>query len=421
MARAETITKLSLDRWAKIIGINPLHFNGVYDPERPTTPCSQPWMQFPWQAADRVGREEVAQAISDAEADIERELGYRLLPTWEIDEWHRSERPNRPELFNLSMTEVRGFAQTVKADWNYLVTGGVRQKDELELAAALDPWADDDDDGYFEVGNITGGVTVEAGTPACEIHIYYPGYAGADEWEIRPINVTVADTTATITFRREQCVLSELYDDLVPDADDSHMRGVDGSDDTNFLETVDVYRVYNDPQTQATFMWEPLGIGCGCNGSGCYQCQYATQTGCLMLRSEPRLSVVSYRPAVWNATNLDFDAAELAVNRTPDIVRLYYYAGWREKRLDCPTIVMDPQWERTVAQYAASKLDRPICECNNVRAWVEHWQRDLAIAKQDEFIKVSEKILDNPFGTTRGAIQAWKRVKAQAIGEGVLP
>ena len=422
MARAEAITKLPLDRWAKLIGIHPMHFNGVYDPARPTTPCEQPWMQHPWQAADRVGREEVAQAIADAEADIERYLGYRLLPDWEIDEWHRGERPNRPELFNLSVTDIRGFAQTVEADWGHLITGGVRQKDELELDAGLDPWADDDGDGYFEVGEITGGVTVEAGTPACEVHVYYPGHAGADEWEIRPINVTVVGALATITFRREQCVLSELYDDLVPDATDSHLRGVDGSVDANFLEEVDVYRVYNDPQTQATFMWEPLGIGCGnCNGSGCDQCQYTTQTGCLMLRSEPRLSVVSYRPAEWNMDNLDFDSLALAVSREPDMVRLYYYGGWQDKRLTCPTIRMDPAWEQTVAHYAAAKLDRPICECNNVGAWVKHWQHDMAIAKQDEFVKVTDKVLNNPFGTQRGAIAAWQKVQEQAIGRGVLP
>lgn len=426
MARAETITKLSLDRWAKIIGIHPMHFNGVFDPNRPTTPCEQPWLQHPWQAADRVGREEVAQAIADAEADIERYLHYRLLPVWETDEWHRGERPNRPELFNLSMTDVRGFAQTVAADWGYLITGGVRQKDLLEADAALD-YSDADGDTYNEVATVTGGVTVEEGTPACEVKVYFPvsnaqvATGGEDQWEIKPINVSVVGTTATITFRREQCVLPERYDDLVPPADDSHQRGVDGSDDGNFLEEVDVYRVYNDPQTQATFLWEGLGIGCPCNGTGCGQCEYSTQTGCLTLRSEPRLSVVAYRPATWNAENLEFDAAALAINREPDIVRLFYYAGWRDKRLEFPTIAMDPAWEQTVAHYAAAKLDRPICECNNVGAWVKHWQHDMAMAGEGEFVKFLDKQLDNPFGTQRGAIAAWQKVKEQAIGEEVMP
>jgi hypothetical protein len=229
-------------------------------------------------------------------------------------------------------------------------------------------------------------------------------------------------TPAVVTFRREQAVLSSLYDDLVPDADDSHLRGVDGSVDANFLTEVDAYRVYNDPQTQATFLWEPLGIGCGsCAGTGCGHCAYSIQGGCLMLRSEPRLSLVSYRPGTWDATNEEFTAEAYTENREPDIVRLYYYAGWRDRRLECPTVRMDPQWERVVAYYAASLLDRPICECNNVGAWVDHWQRDLAIAGADEFLKVPDRMLDNPFGTRRGAIFAWQRVKEQAIGQGVTP
>ena len=44
MARARTVTKLSLDRWAQIIGINPLHFSQVQI--EPPTVCAQPWMQY---------------------------------------------------------------------------------------------------------------------------------------------------------------------------------------------------------------------------------------------------------------------------------------------------------------------------------------------------------------------------------------
>ena len=427
MARAETITKLPLDRWAKIIGIHPMHFNGVFDPNRPTAPCEQPWMQWPWQAADRVGREEVAQAIADAEADIERYLGYRLLPVWETDEWHRGERPNRPELFNLSSTDLRGFAQSVAADWGYLFSGGIRRKTLLGQGDNPVDYSDADGDTYDEVATVTGGIAVPVGTDTCSIHVYFPvtnalvATGGEDQWEIKPINVSVTGALATITFRREQCVLPERYDDLVPPADDSHQRGVNGGDDANFLETVDVYVVDNDPSQQVTFLWEELGLGCACSGSGCAACEYGTQAGCLTLRSEPRLSVVAYRPADWNADTLEFDATALAVGREPDMVRLFYYAGWRDERLACPSIVMDPAWEQTVAHYAAAKLDRPICECNNVGAWVKHWQHDMAMAGENEFVKFLDKQLNNPFGTQRGAIAAWQKVKDQAIGEGVMP
>ncbi len=422
MARATTRTKLSLDRWAAIIGIHPAHFNGVFFGDSPSV-CQQPWLQQPWQAADRLGREEVARAIAQAEADIEDYIGYRLLPDWEVDEWQITERLWRKELVNLSVTDIRGMAQTVEAKWGYFVSGGIRASTLIEVARPI-VYTDEDGDDYEEIATVT--ATVEAGRDPCEIHIYYPVSnamvltGGEDQWEIRLIDVSITGVTATIRFHREQAVLPQELRDYFPPADDSHLRGVDGAVDGNFLETVDVYRVHNDPQTQVSFLWEPFGSGCECNSGGCVLCAYNTQTGCLMLRSEPRQSVVSYHPATWNADDEDFDAAAWAVNRQPNLARLFYYAGWRDKRQACPTVKMDPEWERTVAYYAAALLDRPICECNNIRAWVDHWQKDLAI-RGEEGLQVSSGDLDNPFGTRRGAVYAWKRVNREgaAIGGGV--
>jgi hypothetical protein len=118
-----------------------------------------------------------------------------------------------------------------------------------------------------------------------------------------------------------------------------------------------------------------------------------------------------------------FVAVEWARQRSPDIVRLWYYAGLRNKDLDCPTVTIDPDWERTVAYFAAALLDRPICECNNVQAWVRHWQRDLAIAGEEEGLSISPADLDSEFGTRRGAVAAWRRVIGEdgAVGHGVSP
>lgn len=419
MARAETITKLPLDRWAQIIGIHPAHFNGVYFGDSPTV-CQQPWMQQPWQAADRVGREEVALAIAQAEADIEAQLGYRLMPSWEVDEWRPTVRPWRPELANLSVTDIRGFGQIAFANWGYFVSGGVKASDLIEAEVAI-VYTDEDNDDYDEIATVT--VTVDEGQDPCEIHIYYPVShtmvltGGDDRWEIRPITVSIVGTTATIRFHREQAVFPDLYSDYFPPDDDSHLRGVDGAIDGNFLTAVDVYRVYNDPQTQVTMMWEPLGSGCSCNGSGCERCAYATQTGCLMVRGDPRQSIVVYQPGEWDADTQQFTSLAYAVGRQPDIARLYYLAGWQSKGLSCPLAQMDPDWARAVAYYAASLLDRPICECNNIKSWVDYWQRDLAVAGVDESLRVPDSMLDNPFGTRRGAVFAWQRVKDKMIGK----
>lgn len=422
MARAETRTKLSLDRWAALIGISPLHFNGVY--VRAPTVCEQPWLQFPYQSADRVGREDVAQAIAQAESDIEKHLHYRLLPSWEVDEWQPTVRPTRPELLNLSVTDLRGFGQLVKADWGHLVSGGIRAS-TLESVGEAVAYSNEDGDDYDEVATVT--VTVDAARDPCELHVYVPvsnpmvQTGGEEQWEIRPISVSITSTTATIRFRREQAVLPQLQLDLVPPTDDSHLRGVDGSVDANFLTTVDVYRVYNDPQRQVQFLWEPFGCTT-CGGTGCESCAYSTQEGCLIARGALRQSMLVYRPATWNSTTLEFDAAGWATGRQPDALRLWYYAGQRNKSFGCPTQVMSGDWERIVAYYAASLLDRAVCECNNVHAWVDHWRRDLRIPGE-EGLQISQADLENPFGTRRGAVQAWHRVVGEggAMGQGILP
>jgi len=402
------------------MGINPVHFNGVYWPNHPPTVCQQPWMQFAWQAVDRVSREEVAMAIKEAEDGIERVLGYRLLPSWETDEWHQTVRPYRPELFNLSATDLRGFGSTVKTKWGYVVSGGVRAKALIEEAVAI-TFTDEDGDGYEETA--TAAVAVVAGQSPCEVRAYFPvagvvHFSADDMWEIKPLQVTVAGLTATLTFRREQVVLPDLQLDLVPPADDSHLRGVDGSDDANFLAAVDVYRIYNDPQTQVTLLWEPFGDACGCGSGGCQACAYSAQTGCLVAR-EPRLGIVAYKAADWDADSLSFSPQGLLNSRLADLVRLYYYAGLRDKELSCPTTQMHSMWEKAVAYYAASLLDRPICECNNVRAWVEYWQKDVASAPPNERLEqIPEELLSNPLGTKRGALFAWRRalLDGEAIG-----
>ena len=423
MARSEKKPKLPLDTWAKLMGVNPLHFNGVYIENNPPAVCEQPWLQFAWQTADRVGREELSRALLQAEADIERHLKYRLIPTWEEDEWHATTRPLRRELFNLTNTDIRGFAQTVKANWGHLVSGGIKASailvDGLDAAVA---YSDPDNDGYDEVATVT--VTVDAGQDPCEIHVYFPisnvmvGAAPEDQWEIRPIGVSISGVTATITFRREQAVKPELQLDVVPPADDSHLRGVDGDADANFLTTVDVYRVYNDPQTQVNLLWEGLGIGCDNCLGGCNLCEYSTQAGCLTARGDLKLSQVAYRPATWDSDTETFDTAALAVSRQPDNVRLWYYAGLRDQSLACPTIEMSGDWARTVSYYAAAILDRQVCTCENIHSNIEYWQDDRAV-RGSEGLNIPTRMLDNPFGTRRGAMYAWERVKGAgaAIGQ----
>src|SRR3990167_8972555 len=398
MARATTRTKLSLDRWAQLMGIHPLHFNQVILPDMPPSVCAQPWLQHAWQSADRVGREDLAVAIAEAESLIEQHLHARLLPSWEVDEWQATVRPADPTFYNITSKDIRRLSQVVEASWKHFVSGGIELRTLIEAGAAI-AYSDDDGDGYDETATVSVAVSF---ADACQVRVYVSGEGGADEAEIRPVNVSIAAGTATITFRRELAVLDDLLQAFDADA-------VDGTADANFLVEGDVYRVQNDPQQQATLMWEPFASCVVCSGTGCEQCAFETQTACLRARGEPRNAMLSYEPGDWDADTETFLSASLAGSRQPDVVRLWHYAGIRDTRLACPTNRMAEDWERAVAYFAAARLERPLCECNNAHAWVEHWRRDLAI-RGEEGLSIARADLDNPFGTLLGAVNAWRKI-----------
>src|SRR3990167_7560962 len=287
MARANTLTWLSLDRYATVMGINPLHFNGITS-QYTSTVCEDVWFQVAWQSANRVSREDLAQAIQDAEQMLAGYAGYHLLPDWVRDERHSTVRPAMPELYNLTGGNVRGQAKSLALRRGYVIAGGVKARTLVTAGLAV-TYSDEDGDGYKETATATATTTVVA----CQVRAFFPvsaigaEFAGTDEWEIRPIRVTDNGATVTIRFRREQLPDPDLWERLNADS-------IDGDVDANFLTTVDVYRVWNDPQTQASFLW--LNPDCSnCGGSGCVACELATQAGCLTVRNTP-LGLAAYSP-----------------------------------------------------------------------------------------------------------------------------
>lgn len=421
MAGSELRTKLPLDTFARFAGIDPLHFNQVSLGARPDQEaiCQSVYFQHEWQDVDRDGREAIARAIREAEGQLEAHLGYRLLPSWEVDEWRGSTPYFGPERINLTTRNARGFQQAVEAKWGYFVTGGREAKAVVEAARPI-TYTDEDGDGYAEKAVVT--ATVAAGQDACELALFYPvsgvvDDAGDDRWEIRPVKVSVSGTTATFVFRREQAVDAAAITENDPEA----VLGTDAPGAGTFLQTVDVWRRYNDPSQQAHLLWEPVGT-CGiCADGTCQTCALATQAACLHPRGDPRLSILAYTPGTYDATTSTFSVVEASVGRQPEAVRLWYRAGWRDNAQACPMRDMDPAWARTVAILAASKLERPPCECRAVGNFIARWQEDLAYSggvEQTALYSVSARALDNPFGTRRGEVYAWRRVEefGAAIG-----
>lgn len=383
MARASTKTMLSLDRFAAIVGIHPLHFNQVELPnlEGNAQICGLPILQYSWQNADRVGREEVAQAIAMAEDYICHNLGFKLLPTWEQDE----------------ITTPRGRYTPLRTRWKYVISGGVEGKSLIDDNVAI-TYSDSDSDGYEETATISFTTTV---TDPDEIAVFYPDVDGDDAYEIRPITVAI-DTDAdlaTVVCRREQLVILSAQEDMLD------TRSVDGQDDSKFLTVVDVYRRYNDPSNMGSL----ISFSGGCCASGCSACQYTSSAVCLSV-ANARNGIVNISPGTWDEEDTTYIHANLCALVSKADLR--YRAGASDAR---SKVKLKPEWERAVAYYALSFLDRPLCRCNSLSAFSDYWRQD--IAKREFGFNASQALLNCPLGTTRGAINAWRLIQRDAVGE----
>lgn len=375
MARSSVNTLIPLDRFARIIGINPLHFNQVYHTVSPSTLCSMPIVQYAWQDSDRVGREEISFALREAENVFAEWLGFDVAPRWIAQERARYISPANRSSFNSG-----GYYRSVQTRRGYVITGGQEAKTLIQAGDTV-VYSDVDGDGYKETATISTPTTV---TDTDEIAIYYPGKGGASEWEIRPLtSVAIIAGVATITLRREQLVLENLQELFGSES-------VDGEVDANFLATVDVYRHYNDPSVQVRFLWEDN------DATG-----FPMQTGFFNIR-DYRNGIVVPRAGNWVVADNDFTLTEWAECSTPDYVDLWYKAGWNSS----------PELERAVCLYALSLLDRPICGCDSINHHSMYWREDLSevVSGRGRF-QIGRRVQDNPLGTTRAAAEAWKLIE----------
>jgi len=189
-------------------------------------------------------------------------------------------------------------------------------------------------------------------------------------------------------------------------------KALDATKASSYETTIDVYRVYNDPQTQVQFMWEGYGDGAGCGS--CAACQFGTQAGCFHLRDQ-RLGMAVPTPGTWDASDNEFDQAEWSACREPDQVRFWYWSGYRDFNLERYNVDLAPYWETAIAYYACSKFDRPVCGCSNVNQFVERWREDISFSSQAGSFVSTPEMLANRLGTSVGAIYAWKRVQQNGM------
>jgi len=389
-------TILPVDNYRRLMGIDPYHFWQMTRTGHPLQGYSHIYPHERWMYAEQAmpgrttkrgpGRLDIIQSVSDAEEKI---AGYTPLNTYPGPKYIDNEevrlvKPSQVVLYNRT-------PYFMQVEWRHVQYVGEQTYTPLDTAVALTYGAGDD---------VTLSVTVVAGTPANEVVVCYEG----TEVQIRPISVTVTGTTADITLKRWLCGKPEDWEDAATiDADDEV---------ANLLGAVDVYRVRIDPSAQIVLAWEPEIRYCGCLGEDCAVCQAATRDACAS-RKNYKEGLIGWQLAEWSETELEYRASQyrFPYTRFPDLAYLSYLHGFATGG----ERYMSRKWAMAVAYLASALQADYVWDVTSQPEIVYHWRQDMSKPQEFGSFNVSPSDIDNPFGSMRGGIYAWKLVK-EAVG-----
>lgn len=419
---------LALDRWREIIGWNPWHFWGLLDTQKApvTSACNTLLYQHTWQAVDRMGRNDILEGIAQAEQRLFDKLYYHPAPKYTVKTFDYPVNPI-PLVSNLGYMGSDGRWAALDIRERFIQAVGVETSTLIEDESSV-TYSDLDGDGLNELFTLT--VTTPAGlTDLSQVKVYFNAtdrYAGEDigpRWEIKPLSIAVNGPNLVIRGAAWLLVKPIKYEPTRPV--DLHISETD-----NFATSLDVYRVYIDPTgttvdtAQAKFIWETqphshFALCCDPVNNSTDPAAVATATGRAGIR-DSRLGELAPAQAVYNATTQTWCAPDWPFTcRPPDRVTVRYQAGYP---LENGRMALS--MEKAVAYLAAAEMPRPLCACDAANRALYHWQFDLARTdgrNGEAYGAISAGDLDNPFGTRRGHVYAWREIKDLRVLVGFSP
>lgn len=324
---------LSLAQYAQIIGYDQCAFWGVFYDGQERFDCYTQWSEYQRMA--------VARSIAEAENLIEDVLGYPLAPTFIVEQTALDTNPF--------------FGR-----WGQVLGAGVRATSTLQANATVS---------YVSEPATIGPIATSITDPK-EVHIFYPG----TDREITPSLVSIAG--GFLTVRIPRC---RLVADPVNPKD-----GYDYTDTLNFLDGVDVRRIYADRSVNATLYRRD-----------CAGCAEVTASACMAVLDpdlgELRLQQGSYVAGVWKVTGL------------------VHCGGWHRAKLfyQAGLTQLDPVLQDAIVRLAHARMPQEPCGCDITQGL---WKRDRNIPQI-----VTRERINCPFGMSDGAFHAWKIAQSKRL------
>lgn len=315
---------LSMAEYATIIEYDEHRFFGVLRNDFLQYQCREYWT--------RSTRQTLAHYLRTAQQLLEKELHYKVCPTWVTNEEHLYENP-------------------LLSQFDRVIEAGVQAVSDIEAGSAVDHTNDP-----AVMGPIATTVT-----DTSEIVVFHPGTMET----IEPQTVSISDGQVTIYIPRCR---------MVPIA--AQYGTVDYSVTADFLQSVDVARVYNDPSINATYR---CASGCACGET--------EHTACMRPANkhigEWVLSAAVYSDGAWSA-------ASSVCGCTPRSISLNYKSGLPET-----TYIM----KEAIIRLAHSLMPAAPCGCDVIQRL---WKRD-----RNSPMVVDRERLNCPWGLSDGAWFAW--------------
>lgn len=370
MAVAGTETLLSLDQYAELLGIPPCHFNQAVCALYPDDGgCRSVWWQYPWMSPGKASREELARCIAQAERMIAQ-----LMSTWPAPKWIAEDvQPYPKTRYSL---DIRSH-KVIGTRWRNFIAGGRRAVALIAANVAI----------TYPVDLATGWATVStayAGSAVADEVAVFASTDTSPAKQMRHMLVTIAGGTLTIRGRTSQFLLPALWEGETV---------VDGDDSTQYLTTVNIYRVYNSAVDNAE---APIEFG----WHVCDDTSPFMGYGVLQVR-DARQGLVLPMMATWDDTaqawSLDAYCSRPASE--PDTMQLFYKAGWP---LDPQGRVSEPV-ARAIAALATALLSSPVCGCSQAEKMSIWWQ---SYPSKEE--PTTYRQLEAPWGPKRGAFEAYR-------------
>jgi len=403
-----------LDTFRSVMGYHPWHFwQLVNDKVDLVTNCDDLVRQHSWQYTQiennkpGASRSDLSQAIEYAESRMAEYLEFDIAPrfreeTVEIPRWFDSQSSR------LFYTDSTGRWLPIQLDIGKIISIGAETR--TLIGTPTISFSDSDGDSLDDTFTITQVTTV---TDVDQIAVYFAAADRLDsdpvseDYRVHPVKISISGGTVTITGKKWLIVKPTFYERI-------STNGLDPDTDSNFPTTLDVYRKFIDPAgvtpatAQAELIWESPPWPQWCGGRNVNTnfeddrldpAATASAIARVTLRDAEK-GIVAIGEAVFNTDTSQWNAVSMSEGRPPDRVIIRYKAG--------DTI----NWNVTVCRLAAAELGRGLTACINAESEIYKWQQDVSRNDPEhEIFNVSEDDLGNPFGTRRGHIQAWHRVK----------